>query len=106
MTPEFQQGLGIFFIAYPLIIILIMISLGKLPVSHPFVLLNWGLITMGAGLSTVEWLFLIGVATTFLFSLYSVLMLPTKEALRASDTVISELSRKDIAVHLYQKLLK
>lgn len=105
MTEEFQQNLGLFFIAYPTVIIIIVRVLAKLPISHPFIVLNWGLVTMGAGLSTTQWLFNTGVAATLLLSLYLVLMLPTKEALENINQSLTELTKINKPVSLYQVLL-
>ncbi|MGX9417679.1 hypothetical protein ACWU4D_10040 [Vibrio sp. WJH972] len=104
MTEEFQQNLGLAFIAYPLVVIILMRVVAKLPLAHPFVVLNWGLITMGAGLSTIEWLFYTGVVATLLFSIYSVLMLPTKEAIKISNDALSRLSSQNKPVNLFQEL--
>ncbi len=104
MTEEFQQNLGVAFIAYPLVVIVLMRLVAKLPLAHPFVSLNWGLITMGAGLSTTEWLFYTGVVASLLFSIYSVLMLPTAEAIRTSNSALSQLSSQNKPVNLFQEL--
>jgi hypothetical protein len=89
---------------YPLLIIISMIVYGKLPIVHPFIVVNGGLITMGAGLSKTEWLFYIGVVVSLLFSIYSVLMLPTKEALKALNETLDGLSKNSTPVNLLGKI--
>lgn len=91
MTEEFQKKLGLFFVIYPFVISVIMLIVPGLSWSHPFILVNISLIAMGAGLSTSKWLFGLGTIATLVFSVYTVLMLPSNEALQATSEATENL---------------
>lgn len=110
ITGDFQQEIAALFMVYPLIIIIIMKVVVKLPIEHPFILVLCGLILMGLGLSTTDWVFNIGVVATLCFSIYSVLSLPTIEILEANNLIIRDFKGRGksttIMGNFYQKWLK
>ena len=103
MDQEQQQVLGMFFIFYPLMLIFISKTIGKARFSHPFILFNVCLMTIGAGLSITSSLFLIGILTTIIFAAFSILAMPTKDAFIASSLAVKNLSKEGKPVNLWEK---
>jgi|GEM_PF-3284397 len=105
MSQEHLQVLGAIFMGYSFVVILLVRHIGKAKFSHPFILFNISLLAIGSGLFFTWSLFIVGVLTTAIFAIFSLLAMPTKEAFIASSLAVKELSNKGKPINLWERFI-
>lgn len=106
MTNTQQQIIRFTFILFPLALIVIFTYVMNMELSHPFILLNISLITMGASLSNKQWLFGVGLIMTLLLMLYAAAMLPSQEAIDATNKALKKLEDQQTPTTVFSALTK
>ncbi len=101
---QFIKKVGIGLAVFSSMLVLILTLKFEMSWLHPFILLNIGVITMGAGLSTNDTILKASLTVSLVLAIYAAATLPTSEATKATSEALSSLEQGGTPTTIWKKL--